>query len=399
MNMFLLCYRLIVTTFQDLPNEMIYEILDYLDVCHSFESFFSLNDRFLRLLIQSPLPFKMDLSIISKKLFHQCSTSLIDPNQHRIVSLRLSNPLSIELFFSSFSLNQNFSQLECLVFNQIDSNRLPSILTSLASLPRLHSLTINHNIEICDSTPIYRLIFRLPFLKSCVLSPKSYGASLSLCLATNELSPLEHLSINRYCSLDQFVCLLSYTPELRRLSCLSLTERVNPRMDLSRRWTKVTNISLKLWRLSFDSFQLLCSACFHDLQVLSISTRADDHYLIADRWEQLIVRYLPRLRRFDFQHYWEPVDNNDIEQRTYHLLIDRFTTSFWIDRQWFFAHQHFSRRGIRDAVFYSTHPYRSVSLLYMIRCALKDQRLLSLSLQTKSLRTARTRPQRRVSTP
>ena len=110
--------------------------------------------------------------------------------------------------------------------------------------------------------------------------------------------------------------------------------------------------------MSFDSFKIISSKLFLNLEILNICTRADDHYLMADRWEQLIKNFIPNLRIFDFQHYWEPLDDSNIEQHTYHLLIHRFTSSFWINRQWFFAHQHFSRRGIRDAVFYSTNPYR-----------------------------------------
>ncbi|CAF0906703.1 unnamed protein product [Rotaria sordida] len=345
--------------FEDLPNEVMYEIFDCLDACHAFEAFFNLNTRFQYLLINSPSLFKIDFSCISKSNFQNCCTYIIQPNIHRIVSLRLSNPLTIDSFLSLFSFNGLFIRLESIIFTQINFKKLEPILTSLSLLPRLYSLTINNNIEVCDSSEIYRLIFRLPVLKYCTISPKFYGGSLSLYTAKNESSPIEYLSVNRHCSLNQLISLISYTPKLSHLSSLSISETSNVRINnISIIYPKLTRISLKLWRMSFDSFKLLCSKLFYHLEVLSICTRADDHYLIADRWQQLIINHIPNLRIFDFQHYWEPVDDNNTEQRTYHLLIDRFTSSFWINRQWFFAHQHFSRRGIRDAVFYSTHPYR-----------------------------------------
>ena len=311
------------------------------------------------MLINYPLLLKIDLSYTSKLIFQHCCTYIIQPNIHRIVSLRLSNPLAIDLFVSLFSFNGTFVQLESVVFSQINFKKLEPILTDLSSLPRLYSLTINNNIEVCDSSQIYRLIFRLPMLKYCIISPKFYGGSLSLHAAKNESSSIEYLSINRHCSLNQFLSLLSYTPKLRRLSNLSISETATMRINnISMIYPKLTHISLKLWRMSFDSFKLLSSKLFYHLEVLSISTRADDYYLIADRWQQLIIHDMPNLRIFDFQHYWEPVDDDETEQNTYHTLIERFTSTFWMDRHWFFAHQHFSRRGIRDAVFYSSQPYR-----------------------------------------
>jgi hypothetical protein len=348
-----------MTKFEDLPNEVLYEILDYLDTCHAFEAFFYLNTRFQYLLINCPLFLKIDLSCISKSRFEDCCTYIIQRNIHRILSLRFSNPLILDLFFSLFTLNSSFIQLESIIFTQINFEKLEPILVNFSLLPRLYSLTINNNIEVCDSSKIYRLIFDLPVLKSCIISPKFYGGSLSLNIAKESTSSIEYLSINRHCSLNQFLTLLSYTPKLRRLSNLSISETPNTNLSyLSMISPKLSHISLKLWRMSFESFKCFSSKLFFHLEVLNICTRADDYYLIAERWEQLIINSIPNLRIFDFQHYWEPVDDSNTEQCTYHRLIDRFTSPFWINRQWFFAHQHFSRRGIRDAVFYSTHPYR-----------------------------------------
>ncbi|CAF4710045.1 unnamed protein product, partial [Rotaria sp. Silwood2] len=248
-----------MTKFEHLPNEVIYEIFDCLDVCHAFEAFFNLNIRFQYLLINSPLFLKIDFSCISKSNFQNCCTYIIQPNVHRIVSLRLSNPLSIDLFLTLFSFNASFIQLESLIFTQINFKKLEPILTSLSSLPRLYYLTINNNIEVCDSSEIYRLIFRLPVLKHCIISPKFYGGSLSLHTAKNESSPIEYLSINRHCSLNQLMSLISYTPKLNHLSSLSISETSNARINnISMTYPKLTRSSLKLWRMSFDSFKLLC---------------------------------------------------------------------------------------------------------------------------------------------
>ena len=172
-----------MTKFEDLPNEVIYEIFDYLDISHVFESFFNLNNRFKYLIINCPFVFKIDLSFLSKSTFEHLCKNLIETNKDRIISLRLTNPLTIDLFLSFFSFNENFIQLECVVFTEINFKKLEPILLTFSLLPRLYSLTITNNIEVCDSSEIYRLIFDLSHLKSCTISPKFYGGSLSLNIA------------------------------------------------------------------------------------------------------------------------------------------------------------------------------------------------------------------------
>ena len=348
-----------ITKFEDLPNEVLYELLDYLDSSDSFQAFFNLNHRFEYLLINNPLLLKIDLSHLSKSKFEECCRKILGKNLTRVMSLRFTNPLTIDFFLSFFPLNEFFLQLQSIVFNEINFEKLEPILLGLSLLPRLYSLTINNNIEISDSSSIYHLIFQLPVLKSCIISPKFYGGSLLLKPVTHGNSSIEYLSINRHCSLNQFLTFLSYTPNLRRLANFTLSETTTINDDqFPEHCPHLTHLSIKLWRMSFESFRYLSLKLFHSIQVLKICTRADDYYLLAERWEDLIVHCMPNLRLFDFQHYWEPVDNDENEQRTYHSLIDRFNSSFWIDRQWYFTHQHFPRRGIRDSVFYSTNPYR-----------------------------------------
>ena len=211
-----------MTKFEDLPNEIIYEIFDYLDVCRAFESFFDLNTRFEYLLINCPLLFKIDFSFTSKSTFEHICRQLIQPNKDRIISLHLSNPLTIDLFLSLFTFNESFSQLECVSFNEINFKKLEPILSNFSLLPRLYSLTITNNIEVCDSSEIYRLIFDLSYLKSCTISPKFYGGSLSLNIAKSSNSSIEYLSINRHCSCKSiFYTSFLYTKTSSFIKCIN----------------------------------------------------------------------------------------------------------------------------------------------------------------------------------
>ena len=75
-------------------------------------------------------------------------------------------------------------------------------------------------------------------------------------------------------------------------------------------------------------------------EVLRISTSKDREYLNAQRWEQLILSSMTHLRIFDIQCLYQV--RNETYQSKYNQLIKQFTSSFWTQRQWYFAHQHSS---------------------------------------------------------
>ncbi|CAF1288427.1 unnamed protein product [Adineta steineri] len=54
-----------VTCFEDLSDELIYEIFELLKFDHVYKAFYSLNTRFYNLIINSTLPIEINLSSIS----------------------------------------------------------------------------------------------------------------------------------------------------------------------------------------------------------------------------------------------------------------------------------------------------------------------------------------------
>jgi hypothetical protein len=84
--------------------------------------------------------------------------------------------------------------------------------------------------------------------------------------------------------------------------------------------------------------------------VLRISTYNDATYLDADQWQHLIPSYMPNLNIFDIQSTY-------FDGLTFKTMINKFTSAFWIERQWFFATQYPNERD-QNAIFYSTKPYR-----------------------------------------
>ena len=349
--------RLVITRFEDLSNELLYDIFDYLDSCYTYETLCHLNTRFNRLITHSSLPLRLNFSLLSKATVqHRCNHILV-PNVHRIVSLCLSHHLLIDYFFTSFFLDSSFIRLESFTLKNAKSDNLIRILSTLTFLPHLYSLTITSIEHIVSPNVVYSLIMLLPVLKYCKLSFDFWNRHVELSLSDGEYSPIESLTLDATCNLDELVELLNYTPQLTRLLCKVST--LNSSLSqTSVLLTNLTNLCIKLEDTSFDEFEWFTSNCSHQLRVLRISTERDIEFLNANRWQRLISARIPHLRKFHFQFQTIVYDSSyDYEQ--YQILMEKFNSSFWIDRQWFFTHQSYKSKNLTSWIrFHSTQPYR-----------------------------------------
>ncbi|CAF3623662.1 unnamed protein product [Rotaria sp. Silwood1] len=172
-----------------------------------------------------------------------------------------------------------------------------------------------------------------------------YGTSPDLSITNNEqqeYSPIEHLIIDGYCQIHQFNAILSYSPRLRYFSCEYLSSFGSTQIEVSMIPLYLTHLSIKYCLLSFDEFELFIVKNCSQLKMLRISTKPDIAYLDASRWERLISHHMYHLSIFDFEHLMRIGSVENIQ--VYHAMINQFVSSFWIERQWFFAHQHCSKR-------------------------------------------------------
>jgi hypothetical protein len=277
-------------------------------------------------------------------------------NKHRINSIHLSNPFIIDFFFSP-THDIKYSRLESLyILGTIESQYQKNLLIHLASFPKLSSLAISTHHD-SDTNRICNLIFQLPVLKSCKISFAKTAYFGLLRLSTNKPSPIEHLIIDGrhdYTSID---IILSYVPQLRRLSINYIEQHYPQRISvLSTVVNNLTHVSLKLERLKFEQFELFIKQYFGHVKVLQISSSDDTTYIDADRWERLILSHMPYLHIFDIQHRYE-IKRWDKQGEMYDFLLQKFNSPFLIERQWFFTHDDHTG-GLKHGVFNSIRPYR-----------------------------------------
>ncbi|UJR17208.1 hypothetical protein I4U23_004103 [Adineta vaga] len=347
------------TSLENLSNELIYEIFEYLHLHHAFQAFYNLNERFDNLFKHFKYPIKIDISSISTSTYERYAQHVIRPHAKRIKSLRISNPFVNEIYLQLLPAILNFIRLEALTLTNIDVAYLPKILDQLYSLSTLSSLTIISDDYLHKSINVYEKIFRLPRLRYCQMLLKT--SENTFFDITNELNTIEYLVVNQTVSFDQLDSLLSYVPKLQRLSIIDLYE-----LSDSRRKSKslsldlLTNVSITVKNIEFNDFQSIARDYFRQVQVLHLKVQCKAwyndgiQYLDANRWEQLISTYIPNLSIFDFQyiHYFR----GEIDRENYDTCIRNFNSIFFVKHEWLFDYQYHPQSD--TAVFFSRNPYR-----------------------------------------
>ncbi|CAF4787352.1 unnamed protein product, partial [Rotaria sp. Silwood2] len=326
----------IINCFENLSNELFYEIFDYLDACELFQAFSNLNTRYQALLTCSSLRLKIDLRFHPEALLQYCATSIIAPNKDRIISLWWSNSHVYNSDLTLFNIDSTFSRLESLVLGGINSNELIPLLINLISLPRLSSLEIYSDEDGKEISNVYQIIFNLPMLKYYKLSFFAFESSIPLSVATNQqFSGIKYLVMDHSCTLNELIAILSYTHQLCRLTCEQIDESEdNIVTDELNVIFSLTYISITRCNAEFDELETFLIKVSPQLEVLRINTFKDVTYLNANRWKQIISQHLIHLNTFQFK-YEESIDE-ELEATVYHKTLNEFNSFFWIKRKWFF---------------------------------------------------------------
>ncbi|CAF1630729.1 unnamed protein product [Rotaria magnacalcarata] len=244
--------------FENLANETIYEIFQYLDVYHAYEGFFNLNRRFTNLVIHRNLAIQINVTTMSKSNIDDYHNNVIKPKKYRINYMRLSNPFTVDLIFSPPHTICDYIQLKTLIFDNIDTKYLVNILKHSNRLilcstnlyrreddtfywdfyPRLHSHRQENN---------FNSVKHVHISNEC---PSNY--KLNCFPNVNELATEEHFNIPD----NSISTTLSYILSLKQLNKLTI-KRVNFTFEQIINLIRLTpNLPvLKLDLLSFKGIQ------------------------------------------------------------------------------------------------------------------------------------------------
>jgi hypothetical protein len=344
---------------ENLSNEFFYEIFDYFDGCEIYHSFSNLNHRFQQLINSSSLLLKIHFGYSqSTEIFMDNYQQILCLHKNQILSIHLWTSTNVNQITSSFIFDSLFNCLESLIISSVETDVLISLLLKLTCLPRLFSLIIDTWPSHRDLTEIYRLIFNLPqlkYLKYTVTESNDFDIIISLPIATNtQISSIEHLNIDHGCAIDELFAMISYTPHLRRLKFLTLTNKiVNIEALQPVVLPNLTHLSVHIYdKMSFNKFEMLIRKLNLKLKVLSLtSTFEDIAYLDANRWEELISKNLPQLDEFYFKY--SAYFNENYDTPMYVGKRDQFISSFWLQRRWILGVE-----ADFENLIYSIRPYK-----------------------------------------
>jgi len=357
-------------TLDNLPTELLYHLVDYLDLITILYSFRYVCKRF-QTIVNSFDGYKLDLRSISRADFQKLCHCL---SCEKISSISLSNdnhtPKQISNFLSYFSFNQ-FTRLQSLSLFQINEDNL---FTILIHIPRdlLHSLTIHidypkihsHTIAVLLSSTITNL--NLIYLNLNFSYRKLDNMSYSPLPLTLKSLHLQHCSFQEYC------IILRHTIHLQEFTLIECTMYnsdgtiYQPDENIYSR--KLTTFSFGACFIRLKELFLLLS-CTPMLKYLKLINWTDslDSLINGSKWEVFLSEKLICLEQFHFIFD----DMTHIEQPT--MDIESFQTPFWIEQhQWFVVYEYI--KSLSKVTLYTIPIHCDSTLTYYL-----DSKKISLS--------------------
>jgi hypothetical protein len=316
-----------------LPVEILYHILDYLDVSTTFLSFSNVCTHF-RAISNAYNRCELELSSISKPDFRRICRFVQPKN---VISLTLSDdyktPGQIGLFLSLFSIHQ-FTRLHSLTLHEIGDDDLSKILHP-DIIWTLTSLSIHWRQAHCPTDKTRALlssILNRLSLHKLELTTESYAMEKMPWPVQNAL---QHLTL-MYVTQKQYCVILRETPRLRTLvlnhfSMHNIDENAVTSFCPTL-YQQLMSLTLNDSRLSMTGLTSILSLT-PSLVYLKIICSPDPFDTIADgkRWEEFIRTNLPLLNKFEF--FFTNVYNVYYKPRDVELLISRFRTPFWLEEK------------------------------------------------------------------
>ena len=314
------------------PPEIFCIIFEHLWAHEIVSAFHNINVHLNRILA-SYNGYLVNLKSIRKSYF-DLITRCIRPEQ--IIGLILSDerdtPYQSQLFQSYFSIEECV-HLRTLKFLHLDDDG-QSFFTDLPELEHLKSFQIDVKIML----PLVTIPLSVERLVINIRPNFIFDVDPSISMIAYER--LRYLSVC-HCSCEQLKKILAQAVQLTSLKVVLplLTDeefdtfinfhrkqiRVSPLISLS---LSVSGAGHTIMQTHLEQFL----APWKDLRRLELITKAYGQSQLTDgiEWERFVLRYLPRLSKFDFNFSCRQIDPN---------VINAYRRPFWIDRHWYVLYE------------------------------------------------------------
>ncbi|CAF3867230.1 unnamed protein product [Rotaria sp. Silwood1] len=320
-----------------LPNELLLYLFEYLTTLDLFQAFYGLNLRFNTLILIHCRKCRLDFQSITKTDFDIICKNYLPCIIDRIISLRLSDddntPQQIGLFLSYNFQLERFINLQTLSLSNIHSSYiLDKLITECSHLLSLTHLTLTKcyiSMNGNNAHQLYSKIWSLSKLKYCYIDI-SFAHGSCFPMPTIISTSLKHLSIiNMSCYLNELIHLFQSTPYLQYLSIDSMDYANDYELSLP-------ILSITHLKLSFDSSLDILQYLLQNMPDLcDLTLETSNIYMDGYQWEELIRRYLSKLKIFRFKMRFSALNDESKEIQS-NQILDSFRTNFWLDEhQWF----------------------------------------------------------------
>lgn len=294
-----------------------------------------MNSRCQTLLLDQRISLNIIIDSKSEIIAEHSSKVIINQNRSRIISIQLLNALASQRFLKLITIDSSFNRLQSLSVVDIGEQKLLLLLKQLVCLPRFYSLNFVLIGNLESFATIYQSIFRLPVLNHMSLTYGPWSIPFTLPIArTISYSRMQYLNIDTMMNLCELITVLSHTPHLRHLSCRQLsTSNLKVKIKDSVVLPYLTHMNLDRCHISFFEFKVFIQKIGSHLESLRLTTLDNELFLDPQRWQNLILQYLPHLQKYKFEY--EQSVSGSFQSASYHRVIHQFTTQFWMDRKCF----------------------------------------------------------------
>jgi hypothetical protein len=358
--------------FEELPNELLLSLFQFLNTINLFHAFNGLNSRFNNLLFSYDQKYHLDFRSISKHDFEIVCQDYLPYMMGQIISLHLSDedetPMLSNLFLShGFTLNQ-FNYLQILSLHHINSpNRIYQMISQCRHLKHLTHLSLiqcHFWYQETDFQYVINYIWSLTRLTHCTLDYNLPGHQLLTKISIHSPS-IKSLSMkNIHCDMNTLSHLFEFTPNLQQLDTTIFCGSRDEQLSI----TVPSILSLNIIQKS--SLNTMINLFHNMLNLHQLTLETNYIYLTGYEWENILVEHLPNLKEFQLKMYFELSLSN--KENQIDELLDSFRTPFWLDKhQWFVQCDWSSSRSHRHAVLY-TLPYTFNEFLYDNTCQSKS---------------------------